>query len=171
MTLAAPCWLLVRWRVGVHAGRITNELRLASDTDSRYTPDMAVVLNIRREDAMRQYRLRSIMALIAVIALSLWVGMHIERARSASRSSRPAVYTVMKPVTYTVMKPVRQTRPGKTYTVMQAVQQTVMRPVQQMKPVTYTVMKPVRQTQPEITYTVMQAVQQTVMRPVQVVRP
>ena len=115
MTLAAPCGLLVRWRVGVHAGRITDELRLAWNTDSRYTPDMAVVLNIRREDAMRQYRLRSIMALIAVIALSLWVGMQIERARSASRSYRPAVYTVMRPV--------RQTQTGKTYTVMRPVRQ------------------------------------------------
>jgi YTV len=76
---------------------------------------MAVVLNIRREDAMRQYRLRSIMALIAVIALSLWVGMQIERARSASRSYRPAVYTVMRPV--------RQTQAGKTYTVMRPVRQ------------------------------------------------
>ena len=38
---------------------------------------------------MRQYRLRSIMALIAVIALSLWAGMHIERARSGSRTPGP----------------------------------------------------------------------------------
>ena len=127
MALIAPCWLLVRWRVGVHSGRITDELRLAWATDYRYDPDMAVVLDIRREDAMRQYRLRSIMALIAVIALSLWVGMQIERARSASRSSRPAVYTVMRPV--------RQTQVGKT--------DTVSRPVRQ---VTYTVMRPVRQT-------------------------
>jgi YTV len=67
---------------------------------------------------MRQYRLRSIMALIAVIALSLWVGMQIERARLGSRSHKPAAYTVMRPVsqtgkTYTVMRPVLQTR-GRT---------------------------------------------------------
>jgi hypothetical protein len=67
---------------------------------------------------MRQYRLRSIMALIAVIALSLWVGMQIERARMGSRSYKPAVYTVMRRVsqtgqtgkTYTVTRPVRVTR-------------------------------------------------------------
>ncbi len=70
---------------------------------------------------MRQYRLRSIMALIAVIALSLWVGMQIERARSGSRSYNPAVYTVMRPVrvsqtgkTYTVMRPVRQVTYNRT---------------------------------------------------------
>jgi hypothetical protein len=68
---------------------------------------------------MRQYRLCSIMALIAVIALSLWVGMQIERARSASRSNRPAVYTVMRRV--------RQTQTGKTYTVMRPVQVQVTR--------------------------------------------
>jgi YTV len=69
---------------------------------------------------MRQYRLRSIMALIAVIALSLWVGMQIERARSGSRSYKLS-YTVMRPVsqssqtgkTYTVMRPVKVTR-GRT---------------------------------------------------------
>ena len=57
---------------------------------------------------MRQYCLRSIMALIAVIALSIWVGMLIERARSGPRP----VYTVMRPVrqtkTYAVMRPVGQ---------------------------------------------------------------
>jgi YTV len=79
---------------------------------------------------MRQYRLRSIMALIAVIALSLWVGMQIERARSASRSNRPAGYTVTRPVyqtqtgkTYTVSRPVYQTQTGKTYTVSRPVRQ------------------------------------------------
>lgn len=60
---------------------------------------------------MRQYRLRSIMALIGVIALSLWAGMQIERARRPPR----AVYTVMRPVkqtrSYTVMRPVRQKAP------------------------------------------------------------
>jgi hypothetical protein len=66
---------------------------------------------------MRQYRLRSIMALIAVIAVSLWVGMQIERARSTSRSYKPATYTVTRPVTQT-----NQTR--KTYTVMRRVQVT-----------------------------------------------
>jgi hypothetical protein len=30
---------------------------------------------------MRQYRLRTIMALIVIIAVSIWVGMMIERAR------------------------------------------------------------------------------------------
>ena len=40
---------------------------------------------------MRQYRLRSIMALIAVIAVSLWVGCK-SRARSGSRSIRRCVY-------------------------------------------------------------------------------
>jgi hypothetical protein len=65
---------------------------------------------------MRQYRLRSIMALIAVIALSLWIGMQIERARSAPRTVR---YTAYRPVmqtgkTYTVMRPVRQVKGGQT---------------------------------------------------------
>ena len=66
---------------------------------------------------MRQYRLRSIMALIAVIALSLWVGMQIERARSGSRSYKTAMYTVMRPVSQT-------SQAGKTYTVMRPVQVT-----------------------------------------------
>ena len=60
---------------------------------------------------MRQYRLRSIMALIAVIALSIWVGMLIERARSGPRP----VY---------VLRPVRQTGKTKTYTVMKLARQT-----------------------------------------------
>jgi YTV len=68
---------------------------------------------------MRMRRLRSVMALVAVIALSLWVGMQIERARSGSRSYKPAVYTVMRPVRqtgkpYTVMRPVRQVASGRT---------------------------------------------------------
>ncbi len=59
---------------------------------------------------MRQYRLRSIIALIAVIALSIWVGMQIERARSVPR---PAHYAVWRPVkqtgkTDTVVRPLRQ---------------------------------------------------------------
>jgi hypothetical protein len=69
---------------------------------------------------MRQYRLRSIMALIAVIAVSLWVGMQIERARLGSRSYKPAAYTVMRPVSH-----VSQT--GKTYRVMQPVSQVTYR--------------------------------------------
>jgi hypothetical protein len=71
---------------------------------------------------MRRFRLRSIMALIAVVALSLWAGMQIERARSASRSNWHTVtwsYSVMRPVgqagkTYTVMRPVRQVTRGQT---------------------------------------------------------
>ncbi len=67
---------------------------------------------------MRRFRLCTIMALIAVIALSLWVGMQIEKARSASRSSKLISYTVMRPVyhvsptgqRYTVVRPVRETR-------------------------------------------------------------
>jgi YTV len=70
---------------------------------------------------MRQYRLRSIMALIAVIAISIWVGMQIERARSGSRRYKSVVYTVTRPVyqisqtgkTYTVTRPVQVTR-GRT---------------------------------------------------------
>jgi hypothetical protein len=34
---------------------------------------------------MRQYRLRTIMALIGVITLSMWVGMLIERSRQPPR--------------------------------------------------------------------------------------
>jgi hypothetical protein len=66
---------------------------------------------------MRQYRLRSIMALIAVIALSLWIGMQIERARSGSRSyksvryiARPVIQTGNAGKTYTVTRPVKVTR-------------------------------------------------------------
>ena len=66
---------------------------------------------------MRQYRLRSIMALIAVIAISLWVGMQIERARSGSRNYKRATYTVTRPVSQT-------SQTGKTYTVMRRVQVT-----------------------------------------------
>jgi hypothetical protein len=70
---------------------------------------------------MRQYRLRSIMAWIAVIAVSLWVGMQIERARSGSRSYKSVAYTIARPVihthnagkTYTVTRPVYETR-GRT---------------------------------------------------------
>jgi hypothetical protein len=61
---------------------------------------------------MRQYRLRSIMALIAVVALSIWVGMLIERARSAPQP-------VYKSPAYIVTQPVGQT--GKTYIVTQPV--------------------------------------------------
>ena len=43
---------------------------------------------------MRQYRLRSIMALVAIIAVSIWVGMQIERARSGSRSYKSVRYTI-----------------------------------------------------------------------------
>jgi hypothetical protein len=68
---------------------------------------------------MRQYRLRSIMALIAVIALSLWVGMQIERARLGSRSYKRVVYSVTRPVSqtgksYRVMRPVLQVTRGRT---------------------------------------------------------
>jgi len=45
---------------------------------------------------MRQFRLSSIVALIAVIALSIWVGMLIERARTGSRSAY-TTYTVTVP--------------------------------------------------------------------------
>jgi hypothetical protein len=55
---------------------------------------------------MRRYRLRSILALIALIGLSLWVGMQIERARSAPR------------VTYHTYRP-RQT--GKTNIIVRSV--------------------------------------------------
>jgi hypothetical protein len=71
---------------------------------------------------MRQNRLRSIMALIAVIALSLWVGMQIEGARSGSRSYKPTMYTVMRPVTHT-------SQTGKTYTVTRRVRVTRGTPV------------------------------------------
>jgi hypothetical protein len=43
---------------------------------------------------MRQFRLSSIVALIAVIALSIWVGMLIERARTASRPAYTLTVTV-----------------------------------------------------------------------------
>ena len=56
---------------------------------------------------MRQYRLRTIMALIGVIAVSIWVGMLIERARQPARptfATYGPVKTTAKP--YTVMRPV-----------------------------------------------------------------
>ena len=67
---------------------------------------------------MRQYRLGSIMALVAIIAVSIWVGMQIERARSGSRSYKSVRYTIARPViqtgnagkTYTVTRPVYETR-------------------------------------------------------------
>ena len=44
---------------------------------------------------MRQYRLRTIMALIAIIAVSIWCGMLIERARRpAGGRTRGVAYTV-----------------------------------------------------------------------------
>jgi hypothetical protein len=64
---------------------------------------------------MRQFRLRLIMALVAVIALSIWVGMQIERARSGPRP-------VSKP--YVLMRPVRQVTSGKSYVLMRPVRQT-----------------------------------------------
>ena len=45
---------------------------------------------------MRQFHLRSVLALVGVIALSLWAGMQIERARP--RPPGPRTYTVMRPV-------------------------------------------------------------------------
>jgi hypothetical protein len=41
---------------------------------------------------MRQFRLRTIMALIVIIAVSMWVGMLIERSRQPPRS--PLVISV-----------------------------------------------------------------------------
>jgi hypothetical protein len=55
---------------------------------------------------MRQYRLRTIMALIGVIAVSLWCGMPIERARQPARTTFTTygpLKTTMK--TYAVTKP------------------------------------------------------------------
>jgi hypothetical protein len=59
------------------------------------------------------------MALIVVIALSLWVGMQIERARASRRKVVSApYYTVMRPVRqtkgYTVSRPVRWVRSAPT---------------------------------------------------------
>ena len=65
---------------------------------------------------MRQYRLRSIMALIAVIALSLWVGMQIERARSAPQGVRYTTYRPVKPTgkTNIIIRSVRPMPGGQT---------------------------------------------------------
>ena len=67
---------------------------------------------------MRQYRLRTIMALVGVIAVSIWVGMLIERARRPAQGKTIWTYTVTKPVTktYTVVQPT-----VKTYTVVEPV--------------------------------------------------
>ena len=56
---------------------------------------------------MRQYRFRTIMALIGVIAVSLWCGMLIERARRPARgNTRWVTYTVLDAgKTYTVANP------------------------------------------------------------------
>ena len=49
---------------------------------------------------MRQYRLRTIMALVVIIAVSIWVGMLIERARQrAGSKTRWVVYTVLPTAT------------------------------------------------------------------------
>jgi hypothetical protein len=55
----------------------------------------------RWEEVMRQYSLRSILALIGVIALSIWVGMQIERAASRRVSTVTRTYTITSPSTYT----------------------------------------------------------------------
>jgi hypothetical protein len=61
---------------------------------------------------MRQYRLRTIMALIVIIAVSIWVGMLIERARQPARGKTIGIrYAVSRPVKtnvkqYTVVPPV-----------------------------------------------------------------
>jgi hypothetical protein len=64
---------------------------------------------------MQQYHVRTIMALIAVIAVSIWCGMLIERARHpAQGKSLWKNVTVTRPVNgtvkrYTVVRPVYQT--------------------------------------------------------------
>jgi hypothetical protein len=78
-----------------------------------------------QEVTLRQYRLRTIMALIAIIAVSLWCGMLIERARRPAQGNTLwKKVTVTRPVngtlkTYTVARfvktsgnPVAVTRPG-----------------------------------------------------------
>jgi hypothetical protein len=76
---------------------------------------------------MRRYRLRTIMALIVIIAVSMWVGMLIERAKQAARGKTiRTTYTVSRPVTkfvkaYTVSRPVKTTT--KQYAVMRPVYQ------------------------------------------------
>jgi hypothetical protein len=58
------------------------------------------------QEVMRQYHLRSIMALIAVIAVSIWIGTQIERGWP----SRRIVHTVDKPVALTTTVPSYATR-------------------------------------------------------------
>jgi hypothetical protein len=48
------------------------------------------------EEAMRRCHLRSIMALIAIIGFSIWVGMEIERAREARQRPHFRGYFVPK---------------------------------------------------------------------------
>ena len=58
------------------------------------------------QEVMRQYCLRSIMALIAVIAVSIWIGMEIEK----DWPSRRIVHTVDKRVPLTTTVPSYATR-------------------------------------------------------------
>jgi hypothetical protein len=73
---------------------------------------------------MRKYRISSIMALIVIVALSIWVGMQIEKARSGHRPVSNAAY-IVNPArdaaghagtgqTYIVTQPVRQVTSGQT---------------------------------------------------------
>jgi hypothetical protein len=75
---------------------------------------MSKMLLIPLEEAMRQYRLRSIIALVGIIALSIWAGMQIERVRPTPLG----VYTVRRPVkatnTYTSMRPVSRVTSGRS---------------------------------------------------------
>jgi hypothetical protein len=59
------------------------------------------------------------MARIAVIALSIWAGMQIERARSGPRPAKRN--TVMRLKRYTIMRPAK--RVGNRFTIMRPVRQ------------------------------------------------
>jgi hypothetical protein len=45
---------------------------------------------------MRQYRLRTIMALIVVVTVSMWVGMSVEQARQRAQQPTPPSFSIYR---------------------------------------------------------------------------
>jgi hypothetical protein len=67
---------------------------------------------------MRQFRLRSIMAVIAFFALAFWAGTQLERARLRFQSNAPVMHTVRSMSddtrkTSTVPRPIEQVGRGR----------------------------------------------------------
>jgi hypothetical protein len=65
-----------------------------------------------RNTTMRQYRLRTIMALIVVVTVSMWVGMSVEQARQRAQHPAPTTFSIYRKSTRTQSAPKSPSRPA-----------------------------------------------------------